>query len=102
MNLQLVTGRKFSCACVACKRRLEAGTDSREHVYADLDGRAFVDYYCALCAGDARAAAVLCPRTLAIYKPGVPMPGVTHAYAYGGDMPCTGPLVCALCGERAP
>ena len=27
-----------------------------ETVYADLDGRAFVDYYCAACAGGERTA----------------------------------------------
>lgn len=24
-----------------------------------------------------------------------------HQFAYSGEIPCTGPLVCVLCGERA-
>ena len=41
-----------------------------------------------------------CPRTLALYKPGVPMPGVSHHYAWTGRIPCTGVLRCTLCGDR--
>lgn len=40
-----------------------------------------------------------CPRTLAIYRPGQPMPGVSHHYAYRGNVPLTGRLVCTLCGQ---
>jgi len=43
-----------------------------------------------------------CPRTLAIYKPGQPMPGVNHAYHYAGAVPCTGRQVCHLCGSEKP
>jgi len=40
-----------------------------------------------------------CPRTLALWKPGVPQPNVNHAFAWSGRMPCTGRLRCTLCGE---
>lgn len=40
-----------------------------------------------------------CPRTLAIYRPGVPM-GFGHHFAYSGRVPCTGSLVCTMCGLR--
>jgi hypothetical protein len=43
-----------------------------------------------------------CSRTLAIYRPGVPIEGVEHRFAWGGMLPCTGVLRCMLCGERAP
>lgn len=58
MNLQLAnTGRPFSIRCVGCGNRFIAGNKpSGTAVYADLDGLPFTDYYCALCAGDARAA----------------------------------------------
>lgn len=39
-----------------------------------------------------------CPRTFAIYRPGVPLPGVAHHFAWSGSMPCTGTLRCTLCG----
>lgn len=42
-----------------------------------------------------------CPRTLALYRPGVPM-GIGHHYAYSGEIPCTGRLCCTLCGADAP
>jgi hypothetical protein len=45
-----------------------------------------------------RVRADLCPRTLALYKPGQPMPGVPHHFAYTGSVPCTGSLRCTLCG----
>lgn len=41
-----------------------------------------------------------CPRTLAIYMRGVPMPDVPHHFAYTGDIPNTGTLRCTLCGTR--
>ena len=41
-----------------------------------------------------------CPRTLAIYKPGVPMTGVNHHFAWSGSVPMTGTLRCTLCGQR--
>lgn len=40
-----------------------------------------------------------CPRTLALYKPGVPM-GTDHHYSWSGSMPCTGVLRCTMCGKR--
>jgi hypothetical protein len=40
-----------------------------------------------------------CMRTLAIFKPGVPLPGVRHSYAWSGKVPCTGSLRCTLCGK---
>lgn len=42
----------------------------------------------------------LCPRTLAVHKPGETMPGVYHSFAYTGKIPNTGPKVCHLCGQR--
>lgn len=39
-----------------------------------------------------------CPRTLALYKPGVPMGG-DHSYSWSGSMPCTGVLRCTMCGK---
>lgn len=42
----------------------------------------------------------LCKRTLALYRPGVTLPGVHCSFAYRGEMPNTGPLVCHLCGTR--
>lgn len=42
-----------------------------------------------------------CPRTVALWRPGERISGVRHHFAYRGTMPCTGPLVCTLCGQRA-
>jgi hypothetical protein len=44
----------------------------------------------------------VCPRTVAIYRPGEALPGVSHHYAYSGRVPCTGVLRCTLCGQRPP
>lgn len=41
-----------------------------------------------------------CTRRFAIYKPGTPIPGVLHHFAWSGRIPCTGELRCTLCGER--
>jgi hypothetical protein len=41
----------------------------------------------------------MCQRTLAIYRPGVPVPGVNHHWYWNGKVPCTGRLVCGLCGK---
>jgi hypothetical protein len=43
-----------------------------------------------------------CPRTRAIWKPGVPIEGVKCSYAWTGKVPCTGRLVCHLCGREKP
>lgn len=40
-----------------------------------------------------------CPRNLALYRPGVPLPGVFHRYQWRGAIPLTGRLVCSLCGH---
>ena len=41
----------------------------------------------------------ICQRTLALYRPGQPQPGVTHCYSKtGGDEA----RVCELCGEHEP
>ena len=61
MKLKRVTGRVFTCTCVGCGRNMHAGDWSDDNaqpetVYADLDGRAFVDYYCAACVGGERTA----------------------------------------------
>jgi len=40
-----------------------------------------------------------CPRTLALWKRGERQPGVNHAFAWSGSVPCTGTLRCTLCGE---
>lgn len=42
----------------------------------------------------------LCKRTLAMYRPGVPMAGVHCSFAYQGKMPNTGSQVCHLCGAK--
>ena len=44
----------------------------------------------------------LCPRTLALWRPGVPVAGVPCHYTYIGRVPLTGTLVCPLCGGRKP
>lgn len=43
-----------------------------------------------------------CPRTLCLYKPGVPIPGVVCTYAYTGSIPCTGQQRCMTCGALQP
>lgn len=49
MRLSLVTGTPFTCACIKCGKRGFAG-DNVQTYFADLDGKAFVDYYCEECA----------------------------------------------------
>lgn len=44
----------------------------------------------------------LCPRTLALWKPGEPQPDVGHAWSWSGSVPCTGDMRCTLCGAPAP
>lgn len=83
-------GKPFTVGCCKCNARLDLG---RQPIIADLDGAPFRDYYCADCADK-------CPRTLALVDPGKPIDGVRHAFAYRGEMPCTGPMVCHLCGAR--
>lgn len=59
MNLQLVTGTPFQITCAECGQHFWAGnvqTGMPTAIYADIDGAAFKDYYCAMCAGDVRAA----------------------------------------------
>lgn len=41
----------------------------------------------------------LCPRTFALWKPGMQIEGVKHHYAYSGKMPCTGLIKCTMCGK---
>jgi hypothetical protein len=41
-----------------------------------------------------------CQRTFALYRPGVPLPGVSHRFAWSGSVPCTGRLRCTLCGAE--
>jgi hypothetical protein len=41
-----------------------------------------------------------CPRTLAIYRPGIRIHGVTHHFSWSGNMPMTGTLRCYLCGQE--
>lgn len=48
----------------------------------------------------AQAAPVLCPRTLALWRPGVPQAGTYCRPAYSGSIPCTGPVRCTLCGQE--
>lgn len=40
----------------------------------------------------------ICYRTLALWRPGEPISGVPHHYAWSGSVPCTGRLRCTLCG----
>ena len=42
-----------------------------------------------------------CRRTLALVRPGWPAASTTHAYAYSGTIPNTGPRRCTLCGRAA-
>ena len=44
----------------------------------------------------------LCPRTLALWKPGQPIPGIPCSYSYMGKVPGTGRLACHLCGRDKP
>lgn len=37
-------------------------------------------------------------RTCALYRPGEPIEGVDHHWAYSGQMPLTGSVKCTLCG----
>jgi len=46
--------------------------------------------------------APLCARTLALFRPGIPIPGTVCYYTYTGRMPCTGSLRCFLCGKVKP
>lgn len=41
-----------------------------------------------------------CPRTFAVWNPGKIMPGTKHMRRYRsqGEIPCTGPFICTLCG----
>jgi hypothetical protein len=40
-----------------------------------------------------------CGRDLALWQPGQVQPGVTHRFAWTGEVPCTGQLRCTLCGK---
>jgi hypothetical protein len=40
-----------------------------------------------------------CPRTLALVLPCVRIAGVGHMWRFRGEVPCTGPKVCLLCGS---
>lgn len=42
----------------------------------------------------------LCKRTVCLWRPGEPQPGMTCTFAYVGRVPGTGPLVCMTCGGR--
>ena len=48
MRFTLVIGKPFTCVCVRCKAITRAG-DGCGPMWADLDGEAFVDYYCEPC-----------------------------------------------------
>jgi len=41
----------------------------------------------------------VCLRTLALWQPGTPLPGVEHNGIWTGSMPNTGRLLCYLCGK---
>lgn len=41
-----------------------------------------------------------CARTLALWKPGVPIKGLKCKYSWTGKMPCTGRLICQMCGKE--
>lgn len=47
-----VTGPAFRLECIKCGKKTQS---DREPVYADLDGKPFVDYYCKPCAISAGA-----------------------------------------------
>ena len=61
MRMHIVTGTPFTVKCVNCGVRVLAGGSFTSHganevpfgtqrpVYADLDGKPFVDYYCEPC-----------------------------------------------------
>ena len=44
----------------------------------------------------------LCQRTHALYKPGETIPRVHCVFTYTGEIPCTGPQRCVLCGKAKP
>lgn len=46
-RVRLVTGTPFQVKCIECGK---VTTTNREPVYADLDGKPWVDYYCRPCA----------------------------------------------------
>lgn len=46
-RVRVVGGTPFRVTCVACRKQTQ--TD-REPIYADLDGKPWVDYYCRNCA----------------------------------------------------
>jgi len=58
MRFKLVTGPVFSITCLGCGEHNQAGSESYrsaatgrldgrpDNIYADLDGEAFVAYYC--------------------------------------------------------
>jgi hypothetical protein len=50
----------------------------------------------------ARLPSSLCPRTFALYKPGIPFAGVGHRYAWTGSAPLTRRMCCTLCGQERP
>jgi hypothetical protein len=52
--------------------------------------------------GRAKGAAPFCNRSLAVYKPGVPMADIRCIYAYTGRIPNTGSRRCMLCGNVHP
>ena len=46
MNIQPVNNHEtFTCICIKCEKVLKG----KELKFADLDGKAFVDYYCENC-----------------------------------------------------
>ena len=47
MKLILVSAPPyFIVDCVGCRRRLQS---NRERIYADAEGKPYVDYYCGVC-----------------------------------------------------
>lgn len=44
----------------------------------------------------------ICQRTFALFRPGIPIEGVTCSYRYTGSIPCTGLRVCRMCGKEKP
>src|SRR6266853_1901261 len=42
----------------------------------------------------------LCKRTRCLCRPGEPQPGCHCRYSWDGKIPCTGRLICTMCGEE--
>lgn len=66
MNLQKITGTIFSCVCNHCKTILHHPT---VEIYANLDDKAYISFYCSKCKSLDLLTHKLAPGTQIIYVP---------------------------------